>query len=89
MKWLTGLRADTLYTIAKRPLDPRWSNEDLQVLLGYCANAQSLGWDDTRAFNTAEAIIIKTKNHGIYWSNENLNRDIESLLCITRKEHES
>jgi hypothetical protein len=83
MKWVSGLRANTLYTIAKRPLDPRWSNGDLQLLLGYCANAQSLGWDDTRAFNTAEAIIIKTKNHGIYWSNENLKRDMEALLAIT------
>ena len=89
MKWVTGLRSDILYTIAKRPLDPRWSKEDLHVLLGYCANAQSIGWDDTRAFNTAEAIIIKTKNHGIYWSNENLNRDIHELLAITRKQHEA
>jgi len=89
MKWVTGLRSDILYTIAKRPLDPRWSKEDLQVLLGHCANAQCLGWNDTRAFNTAEAIIIKTKNHGIYWSNENLNRDMHQLLAITRKEHES
>ena len=82
MKWVTGIRSDVLYTIARRPLDPRWSQGDLQVLLGYCANAQAMGWDDTRAFNAAEAILIRRKNHGIHWSNEELNRDIEALLKL-------
>jgi hypothetical protein len=87
MKWVCGLRSDILYSITKRPLDPRWSQNDLHILLGHCANAQSIGWNDTRAFNTAEAIIIKTKNYGIYWSNENLNKDINELLSIAREEH--
>jgi hypothetical protein len=89
MKWVSGLRSDILYTIAKRPLDPRWSQQDLQILLGYCANGQALGWDESRAFNTAEALLIRTKNHGIFWSNTELNKDIETLLNITRKQHQS
>jgi hypothetical protein len=80
MKWVTGIRAEVLYTIAQRPLDPRWSRQDLQVLLGYCANGQAMGWQDDRAFNTAEAILIQRKNHGIYWSNTELNKDMEVLL---------
>ena len=89
MKWVSGLRSDILYTIAKRPLDPRWSQQDLQILLGHCANGQALGWDESRAFNTAEALLIRTKNHGIFWSNIELNKDIETLLNITRKQHQS
>ena len=89
MKWVSGLRSDILYTIAKRPLDPRWSQQDLQILLGHCANGQALGWDESRAFNTAEALLIRTKNHGIFWSNTELNKDIEILLNITRKQHQS
>jgi len=89
MKWVSGLRSDILYTIAKRPLDPRWSQQDLQILLGHCANGQALGWDESRAFNTAEALLIRTKNHGIFWSNTELNKDIETLLNITRKQHQS
>jgi hypothetical protein len=80
MKWITGIRSDVLYTITRRPLDPRWSQQDLQVLLGYCANGQALGWQDDRAFNAAEAILIRQKNHGISWSNIELNKDMEILL---------
>jgi hypothetical protein len=82
MKWVTGIRSDILYTISMRPLDPRWSQQDLQVLLGHCANGQALGWQDDRAFNTAEAILIRQKNHGIAWSNMELNTDIEILLKV-------
>jgi hypothetical protein len=82
MKWVTGIRSDILYTISKRPLDPRWSPQDLEVLLGHCANGQALGWQDDRAFNTAEAILIRQKNHGIAWSNMELNTDIEILLKV-------
>lgn len=89
MNWVSGMRSDILYTIAKKPLDPRWSQKDLQIFLGHCANAQAMGWQDNRAFNTAEAIIIRIKNHGIHWSNNELNKDIEILLNITRKQHES
>jgi len=82
MKWVTGIRSDILYTISKRPLDPRWSHQDLEILLGHCANGQALGWQDDRAFNTAEAILIRQKNHGIVWSNMELNTDIEVLQKI-------
>jgi hypothetical protein len=82
MKWVTGIRSGILYTISKRPLDPRWSQQDLEVLLGHCANGQALGWQDDRAFNTAEAILIRQKNHGIIWPNIELNSDIEILLKV-------
>jgi len=82
MNWVTGIRSDVLYTIAQRPLDPRWSQQDLQILLGYCANGQAMGWDDTRAFNAAEAILIRRKNHGIHWSNTELTKDVEALLNV-------
>lgn len=83
MKWVSGMRSGILYTIESRPLDPRWSQKDLQVFLGNCVNGQALGWEDERAFNTAEAIIIRQKNHGIFWSNTNLNNDIAALLKFT------
>ena len=83
MKWVTGIRSEVLYTIAQRPLDPRWSQQDLQVLLGYCANGQAMGWHDDRAFNAAEAIVIRRKNHEIHWSNRELNKDMEALLKLS------
>jgi len=86
MSWVAGLRSGVLYTVAKRPLDPRWSQQDLQVLLGYCANAMDQGFDEDRAFQTAEAIIIRSKNHGIHWSHEKLNADM-AILRVTREEH--
>ena len=89
MKWITGLRADTLYTIAKRPLDPRWSQQDLHILLGHCANGMAMGWKEDRAFQAAEAIIMRSKNHGIHWSQDLLVKDIDSLLAVTRKQHEA
>ena len=82
MNWVTGIRSEILYTIAKRPLDPRWSQQDLQVMLGHCANGQAMGWNDNRAFNAAEAIVIRRKNHGIVWSNVELNKDMEALLKV-------
>lgn len=84
MKWVSGIRSDILYSIAKKPLDPRWSQQDLQIFLGYCANAQALGWKDNRAFNAAEAIVIRQKNHGIVWSNIELNKDIDELLNLVK-----
>jgi hypothetical protein len=83
MNWVTGVRSEILYTIAKRPLDPRWSQQDLQVMLGHCANGQAMGWNDNRAFNAAEAIVIRRKNHGIVWSNVELNKDMEALLKVS------
>ena len=88
MKWVTGLRSGVLYTIEKRPLDPRFSENDLQVLLGYCANAQAFGWSDDRAFNAAEAIIMRSKNHGITWSNSEFMLDVNYLSEITLNQEE-
>jgi len=85
MRWISGLRSETLYTVEKRPLDPTLSNQDLQVLLGLCATAQKHGWSEDRAFQTAEAIVFRSKYHGISWSNDKLNSDIELLLNITRE----
>lgn len=84
MKWVSGIRSGIVYSIARRPLDPRWSQKDLQIFLGHCANAQALGWQDDRAFNAAEAIVIRQKNHGIIWSSMELNKDISNLLSIAR-----
>jgi hypothetical protein len=86
MRWVSGLRSNILYTVSKRPLDPRWSNADIHKMLGLCANGQSLGWTEDRAFQVAEAIIFRSKNHGISWPNDNLNNDI---LDITGEQHES
>ena len=84
MSWVAGLRSDVLYTVQKRPLDPRWSQEDFQVLMGLCASAQALGWTEQRAFQTAEALVMKKKNHGIQWQNEALLEDMD-LLLISRE----
>ena len=88
MSWVAGLRSDILYTVAKRPLDPRWSQQDLHVLLGWCASGQALGWTEERAFRVAEAIVMKSKNHGIQWPHHDLKEDIH-LLTVPREEHES
>jgi hypothetical protein len=84
--WVAGIRNDVLYKVQKRPLDPRWSQQDLQILLGYCASAQALGWTEQRAFLTAEALVMKKKNHGITWSQQELIDDME-LLLVSREEH--
>jgi hypothetical protein len=79
MSWVAGLRSDVLYTVQKRPLDPRWSQQDFQVFLGWCASAQALGWTEQRAFQAAEALVMKKKCHGIVWTNEALLEDMELL----------
>ena len=89
MRWIAGIRSDILYTVQKRPLDPRWSNKDLQVMLGWCASAQAMGWTEERAFQTAEAIVMQSRNKGIHWTHVALSDDIECLLAISRKEHEA
>jgi hypothetical protein len=88
MSWIAGIRNDELYKVQKRPLDPRWSQEDLQILLGYCASAQALGWTEQRAFIVAEALVMRKKNHGITWSNEELLADME-LLLISGEQHKA
>jgi hypothetical protein len=78
--WVAGLRAGKLYTAAKRPLDPRWSNRDLMQVLGWCATGQHLGWSEARAFQVAEAMVMRRKLEGIAWAPENgLMDDIETL----------
>jgi hypothetical protein len=86
--WVTGIRNGSFYKISKRPLDPRWSQQDVHVLLGWCANGLSLGWTEDRAFQAAEAIVMRTKNYGISWSQQNLKDDMY-LLGISREKHES
>lgn len=88
MSWVAGIRNDVMYKVQKRPLDPRWSQEDLQVLLGWCASAQALGWTEQRAFQAAEALVMKKKNHGIVWLNETLLADME-LLLVSGEQHEA
>ena len=87
MFWIAGIRNDVMYKVEKRPLDPRWSKQDLQVLLGWCASAQALGWTEQRAFVTAEALLMKKKNHGIVWSNQVLLDDME--LLVSGEEHKA
>jgi hypothetical protein len=88
MSWIAGIRNNVLYKVQKRPLDPRWSQQDLQVLLGWCASAQALGWTEQRAFLTAEALVMKKKNHGITWSQQSLLDDME-LLLVSGEEHKA
>jgi hypothetical protein len=87
MSWIAGIRNDEVYKVKKRPLDPRWSQQDLQVLLGWCASAQALGWTEQRSFNVAEALVMKKKNHGITWSQGALLEDME--LLISGEEHKA
>ena len=77
--WVCGMRNGVLYTIAERPLDPRWSRQDLQVLLGWCANGLSLGWKEDRVFQVAEAIVMRSKSNGLVWPHDRLNSDMAKL----------
>jgi hypothetical protein len=79
--WIAGLRQGILYKVAKRPLDPRWSQADLQTLLGLCATGQHLGWTEERAFQAAEALLMK-KKLSVIWQNDELNADISSLTHL-------
>lgn len=83
MKWISGIRGSQIYTVEKRPLDPRWSNRDLQLTLGWCAVAQHLGWNEDRAFQAAEALVMETKLHRIKWPESSLTEDMEILKGIT------
>ena len=88
MSWIAGIRNNILYKVEKRPLDPRWSQQDLQVLLGWSASAQALGWTEQRAFIVAEALVMKKNNHGITWSQQDLIDDME-LLLVSGEEHKA
>jgi len=76
--WITGIRNNTFYKIKERPLDPRWSQQDLQVLLGLCANGLTLGWTEDRAFQVAEAIVMRSK-YDLTWSHHSLSEDMDVL----------
>ena len=80
MSWVSGVRGTVLYTVQQRPVDPRWSNRDIQTMLGWCATGQHLGWNEERAFQAAEAIVMKSKCHGIRWAHCGLNDDIQTLI---------
>ena len=88
MSWIAGIRNNILYKVEKRPLDPRWSQQDLQVLLGWSASAQALGWTEQRAFIVAEALVFQKKNHGLECSNMELLNDME-LLLVSGEQHEA
>lgn len=88
MSWVAGVRNDTLYTVEKRPLDPRWSQQDVQVMLAWCASAQALGWTEQRAFQAGEALVFRKRHHGLTWANQALLDDMD-LLLVSGKEHEA
>jgi len=84
--WIAGMRAGKLYTVEKRPLDPRWSPGQVQRLLAWCATGQHLGLDENRAFQAAEALVMKSLNHGITWSESSLTDDMALLETRYREE---
>ena len=83
--WVCGLRQGKLYTIEERPVDPQLSNGKLQELLAWCATGQHLGLTQDRAFQAAEAVVMKSMYHGISWPSSDLTDDI---LKILGKHHE-
>jgi hypothetical protein len=84
--WIAGMRAGKLYTIEKRPLDPRWSPGQVQNMLAWCATAQHLGLDENRAFQAAEALVMKSTSHGISWPESQLTDDMKMLEARYREE---
>ncbi len=83
MNWITGIRGTQVYQIKQRPLDPRWSSRDLQMMLSWCAVGQHLGWSDNRAFQAAEAIVMAKKHHGIVWPRSPLTDDMDTIQSIS------
>jgi len=79
MSWVAGLRAGKLYTVSIRPIDPRWSKGQLQIALGYCATGLHLGWNEGRAFQAAEGIVMSIICPGIVWTYESLVNDMDTL----------
>ena len=77
--WTTGIRNGKLYTIAERPLDPRWSKRDLHAALAWCATGQHLGLDAERAFQAAEALVMKSLHHEIVWPESQLTQDMDYI----------
>jgi len=79
MSWIAGLRAGKLYTVSMRPIDPRWSDGQLQIALGFCATGLHLGWTECRAFQAAEGIVMSIICPGIVWTYEPLVNDMYCL----------
>lgn len=86
MEWISGIRGNQIYTVKKRPLDPRWSNRDLQLMLGWCVTGQHLGWNEDRAFQAAEALVMETKLPRIQWAQSALTDDMKFLEALTNHE---
>lgn len=82
MSWVAGMRAGKLYTVSMRPLDPRWSKGQLYKALGYCATGLHLGWDEERAFQAAEGLVMQEVCPGIVWANDALLSDMQELGII-------
>lgn len=81
--WAAGFRNGRLYSVAARPLDPRWSTVDKRRLLGVVATGLSLGWSEDRAFETGEAYVFLQKHKGISWSkNSSVVADL-NVICST------
>ena len=77
--WIAGIRRGILYKVNERPVDPRWSNGQLQNALALCATGMHLGWSETRAFQAAEAIVASSLCPGIVWGSLDLIQDIRTL----------
>ena len=86
MTWVAGIRNGTLYTVKKRPIDPRWSTSHMQKMLGLCATALHLGLNEERAFQAAEALVMTQVCPGIEWPNQQLHNDMDlitkGLSCL-------
>jgi len=80
MSWIAGLRSGVLYSVKKRPLDPRWSTAHIQKMLGYCATGLHLGMTEDRAFQAAEALIMREVCPEISWLNQTLYDDMDIIL---------
>lgn len=77
--WVCGIRQGILYTIEERPVDPRLSNAKLQELLAWCATGMHQGLTEVRAFQAAEALVMRSMYHGIAWPSSTLTEDMEKL----------
>ena len=85
--WAAGFRNGNLYSVAARPLDPRWSSTDKRRLLGVVATGLCLGWSEDRAFEAGEAYVFLQKHKGISWSKN--SSVIADLNAITSPEADS
>ena len=85
--WAAGFRNGHLYSVAARPLDPRWSSTDKRRLLGVVATGLYLGWSEDRAFEAGEAYVFLQKHKGISWSKN--SSVIADLNAITSPEADS